>query len=94
MRHLYTHKITPATDRQGRFFLFLSHLLPTTHSVGHKDVLEAIRRCGRYRVPDLPPEVLAAIRQIGGWSSICGAMEFDLRPGGPIFQKFKAALTI
>ena len=58
-----------------------------------KDVLEAIRRCGRYRVPDLPPEVLVAIRQIGGWSSICSAMEFDLRPGGPIFQKFKAAMA-
>ncbi len=56
-------------------------------------VLEAVQRVGRYRVPDLPPEVLAAIRQIGGWSSICSAMEFDLRPGGPIFQKFKAAMT-
>ena len=54
--------------------------------------LEAIRRVGRYRVPDLPPEVLAAIRQIGGWSFLCGSMEYDLRPGGQLFQKFKAVL--
>lgn len=63
-------------------------------AAGHwRAVLEAVKRCGRYRVPDLPAAVLAAIRQIGGWSSICGAMEFDLRPGGPLFQKFTAALA-
>ncbi len=63
-------------------------------TAGHwRAVLEAVQRVGRYRVPDLPPEVLAAIRQIGGWRSICGAMEFDLRPGGPLFQKFTAALA-
>ena len=63
-------------------------------AAGHwRAVLEAVKRCGRYRVPDLPAAVLAAIRQIGGWSSICGAMEFDLRHGGPLFQKFTAALA-
>jgi hypothetical protein len=56
------------------------------------NVLDAIRRVGRYRTPDLPTEVMDAIRRIGGWGSLCGAMEVDLRPGGPTFQKFKAAL--
>lgn len=55
-------------------------------------VLEAIRRVGRYRVPDLPQNVLEAIRRIGGWGSICGSMEVDLRPGGPVYLKFAAAL--
>lgn len=55
-------------------------------------VLEAIRRVGRYRVPDLPQTVLEAIRKIGGWGSICGSMEVDLRPGGPVYLKFAAAL--
>lgn len=59
-----------------------------------KDVLEAIRRCGRYRVPDLPPKVLEAIRSLGGWSAVCGAMEVDLRLGGPMYQRFKAAMTV
>lgn len=58
-----------------------------------KAVLGAIQRVGRYRTPDLPQTVLEAIRQIGGWSSICGALEFDLRPGGPVFQRFRAALA-
>ncbi len=62
-------------------------------AAGHwRAVLEAIRRVGRYRTPDLPAEVMDAIRKIGGWGSLCGSMEFDLRPGGPIFQKFQAAL--
>ena len=66
---------------------------PSNPAAGHwRAVLEAVQRCGRYRVPDLPSAVMDAIRRIGGWSSICGAMEFDLRPGGPIFQRFKAAL--
>ena len=63
-------------------------------ATGHwQAIMEAIRRVGRYRVPDLPPEVLDAIRKIGGWSGLCGAMEFDLRPSGPLHQKFKAALA-
>ncbi|HPE71591.1 MAG TPA: helix-turn-helix domain-containing protein [Candidatus Competibacter sp.] len=63
-------------------------------AAGHwRAVLEAIQRVGRYRLPDLPPEVLAAIRQIGGWGSICGSMEFDLRPYGPVYARFAAALA-
>lgn len=63
-------------------------------AAGHwRAVLETIQRVGRYRVPDLPPEVLAAIRQIGGWGFLCGSMEYDLRPGGSISQKFIAALA-
>ena len=68
---------------------------PANPAAGHwRAVLEAVKRCGRYRVPDLPAAVLDAIRHIGGWSSICGAMEFDLRPGGPIYRKFMAALVV
>ncbi len=64
-------------------------------AAGHwRAVLESVKRCGRYRLPDLPAEVLAAIRQIGGWSLVCGALELDLRPGGPIFQRFRAALAM
>lgn len=58
------------------------------------DVLEAIRRVGRYRVPELPADVLAAIRSMGGWSSLCGASEFDLAPGRTLYQQFQKALEV
>ncbi len=57
------------------------------------DVLDAIRRVGRYRAPELPDEVLAAIRALGGWSSLCGASEFDLAPGRALYQQFQRALA-
>ncbi len=57
-----------------------------------RDVLEAIRRVGRYRLPELPEEVLAAIRKIGGWGSLCGATEFDLAPGRSLYLQFLKAL--
>lgn len=56
------------------------------------DVLEAIRRVGRYRVPELPADVLVAIRSMGGWSNLCGASEFDLAPGRSMYQQFQKAL--
>ncbi len=56
------------------------------------DVLEAIRRVGRYRVPELPTDVLDAIRTMGGWGSLCGATEFDLAPGQRLYQLFQKAL--
>lgn len=58
------------------------------------DVIKAISRTGRYRTPDLDPKAMEAIKKIGGWGSLCGSMEFDLRPGGPIYKRFKSALSV
>ncbi len=83
-------KERPAGDKSPKSSLTNNN----STAAGHwRAVLEAIQRVGRYRVPDLPPEVLAAIRQIGGWGSICGSMEFDLRPYGPVYARFAAALA-
>ena len=57
------------------------------------DVLDAIRRVGRYRVPELPTDVLTAIRKIGGWGRLCGSSEFDLAPGRALYQQFQRALA-
>lgn len=76
------------------------HCKPLSGDGAYPALRTIARKCGLSKstvhraVAWMTAAVLDAIRQIGGWSSVCGALEFDLRPGGPIYRKFVAALVV
>jgi len=65
-----------------------------------KRVMEAVQRFGAApgrtdeRVAFLGDRIMAALNKIGGFiPAVCRANAFDLKPGGPVYRQFAAALA-